>query len=105
MYKLLSLGVLFSGTMVALFSPQKAEALKLKIEPSISFRQSFGQTYYTPAPVYMRETAYVDYFVEDCPYCQTVYYYESPGYYYYPAAYPVPMRSSGTDFQLNFKLK
>ncbi|CRX39165.1 hypothetical protein [Estrella lausannensis] len=94
----------FTFMIVAgLFSPQDAEAAKLRIEPSITFRNS--HTYARPRPVYVarpREVRHYTYYDSCGPYCEEVHYYSEP--YYYPV-YPSHTHSWGTDYQIQFNIR
>jgi len=89
--------------MVAVISPSQAEAVKLKVEPSVTFRNSYEHTRVRqPRSRRMVRQRYV-------PQREVVYVYPEDDYYYYEDEYYVPRhyrtRTSGTDFGLTFKLK
>lgn len=112
-----------SAALASTTIPSHAEAVRLRVEPSITFRQSHTRMYPgpvavpAPAPVhvvpgYRQPVRYVvDPYTNDLypyipPYesCGYIDYYSPYSYYYYPA-YPTHYRTTGTDFGLKFKFK
>lgn len=108
---------LLATTSFAALIPNQAEAVKLKIEPSVTFRSSHDRTHVVPtrvtaARVPVRAARVPVGYYAPTPRREVIYYpddyvygYEDV-YYYYPE-YPTYYRShtSGTDFGLTFKLK
>ena len=90
---------------VAMLSPMSAEATKVKVQPSVTFRQSHVQSYHRPARVVRKVHPPVVVYDPYAPY----------GYEYYPAEtyeyveYVPPHRHRtsffGCDFSLKFKFK
>lgn len=98
-------GVLaFTVLMVAgVFSPQEAHAVKLRIEPSVTFRNS--HTYSHPRHIYVARPAEVHRYTyyDSCgPFCEEVQYYDASAYY---PVYPAHTHTWGTDYQVQFKIR
>ena len=100
------LSIMVFGSALGLgFVPSEAEALKVKLEPSITFRQSYKRNYRRPRRVvhhYQEVYQYHD------PYTHEDYYYSYPvarDYVEYYPSYRKPRRSAWTDLQLKFKFK
>lgn len=103
MYKKIGLLCFALTALAVVFIPGEAEAARIRIEPSITFRNSYHRV--CPQPVYVArppEVRRYTYYDECGPYCEEVYYYERP--YYYPA-YPERVHSYGTDYQVQFRLR
>ncbi|MFQ5729840.1 MAG: hypothetical protein ACE5GN_05730 [Waddliaceae bacterium] len=92
-------------------TPGDAQAFKIKLQPSVAFNQSYSRSY-RPRPVVQRQYVYSAPYVQSYydPYYPVEYRYYYPAqtyeyvdYYYYPSRRYV--RSSGTDFQMKFKIK
>lgn len=101
--------VIFAFAFVGLlaFIPGDAHAAKLKIEPSVTFRNSHTHYYQPRQRVYVQRPPVVyGYYggYAPAPYYEEVVMVEPPRYYVEPCYYP-PVQSYGTDFQLKFKIK
>lgn len=109
---------LLATSSIAAFNPNQAEAVKLKIEPSVTFRSSRERTYVVPERVPVARVPVrtarvpVRYYPAPAPRREVIYYpeeyvYDDVYYYYYPEYRPTyyNTRTSGTDFGLTFKLK
>jgi len=86
------------------FAPMEAEAAKVKIQPSITFKNSYNN--YVPARrVYVPQPPVVRHYVYNAPYYHedVVIYEQPPQYYYRP--YPVYPCNSGVNFSLGFKFR
>ena len=99
--KLTSLPILFILVACAI-TPSSSEAMKVKIEPSITFRQSRTKTYHRPSRVVRR--VYAPVYVYD-PYIYGYYPVETYEYVEYQQPRRHHYHSYGNDFSLKFKLK
>lgn len=100
------LTIMVFGTVLGLFfTPSEAEALKVKLEPSITFRQSNRRSYHRPKRV-VRQYQDVHYYHDPYTHYDNYYYYPVTREYveYYPS-YRNRSYSRGTDFKLKFKFK
>ena len=97
--------MVFGSTLGLSFAPSEAEAFKVKVEPSLTFRQSNTRTYNRPRRV-VRHYQDVQYYHDPYTHHDHYYYYPVTREYveYYPP-YRNHQHTSGTDFQLKFKFK
>jgi hypothetical protein len=98
---------LLCGCALALaLLPSQAEALKVKFEPSVTFRNSYNSGYYNPGRVVRQH--YDEVHVYHDPYTHSDHYYYYPMTQEYIEYYPSHRSgffSSGTDFNLKFKFR
>lgn len=84
------------------FFATNADALKVQVSPSVTFRSSNHACYPCVQRVVAAPVMAVRPFID--PYTGYTYYYETPVYtnYYYPVRH---YHSHGTDFQLQFRVR
>ncbi|MEC7838987.1 MAG: hypothetical protein VX777_02985 [Chlamydiota bacterium] len=104
MIKKIISSVIICAAIIAIATPNQAEAIKLKVEPSITFRNTHEHTR-VRAP-HARRVARRYYYA---PRPEVVYVYPEDNYYYYEDEYYAPRhyrsRTSSTDYGLTFKIK
>ncbi len=112
MVKKIISSLLIGTAAITMLGPSKAEAVKLKIEPSATFRQSYNREHvrhYPSRRVVRRYDAPSSYYYEPYYRREAVVVYPDEYVEYYEDDYYAPRhyrsRSSGTDFGLKFKLK
>jgi hypothetical protein len=99
---------LFLSTIVAGIAlgssliPSAAEALKVQVQPNITFWQSSARTYAPPRQV-VREYHHGYYY--NNPYPNYYYYYPVQEVVEYYPVNPPPVYSTGTDFALKFRFR
>ncbi len=86
------------------FFATPAEALKVQVLPSVTFRSSQQTCYPCPTRVVTRPVTQVHHYYD--PYTGQEYIYHCPGTTYHRVAYPCcqQYRTQGTDFQLQFRI-
>lgn len=102
MNKIISLFAVLGTFVFGLVAPQPVEGFKLKIQPSISFNQSYTHH----QPVYRQRVVYQPPVVHHyhTPY-ETVTYVEEYPAYVETYSYPVYRRTNTVDYGMTFKIR
>ncbi len=95
----------FSAFMAAAFVPGQAEALKINVEPSVTFRQSYDRVYVQPRRIVRPPCFELQEFID--PVTGGIHYVYVPCQQRVIVGQPnhFRARSAGTDYQLRLRLR